>query len=66
MNMPVSTAGHTVRLMHGEAIGIGKTPIVARLSYLLVAAWMLGCARYAVAAPKPADTHELHGAVTAD
>ena len=65
MNMPVSTAGHTARLMHGEAIGIGKTPIVA-LSYLLVAAWMLGCARYAVAAREPADTHELHGAVTAD
>jgi AGZA family xanthine/uracil permease-like MFS transporter len=50
--------------MHGEAIGIGHTPVVA-LSYLLVASWLLGCARYAVTAPKPAEAHELHGAIPA-
>ena len=50
--------------MHGEAIGIGRTPVVA-LSYLLVASWLLGCARYAVTAPKPVEAHELHGAIPA-
>jgi AGZA family xanthine/uracil permease-like MFS transporter len=38
--------------MHGEAIGFGQTPLVA-LSYLIVAALLLGCARTATA-PKPA------------
>jgi AGZA family xanthine/uracil permease-like MFS transporter len=50
--------------MHGEAIGIGRTPVVA-LSYLLVASWLLGCARYAVTAPKPVEAHELRGAIPA-
>jgi adenine/guanine/hypoxanthine permease len=50
--------------MHGEAIGIGRTPVVA-LSYLFVAAWLLACARYAVAAPKPVEAHEVHGAIPA-
>ena len=38
--------------MHGEAIGIGRTPMVA-LAYLLVAGWLYGCARYSTA-PKTA------------
>jgi AGZA family xanthine/uracil permease-like MFS transporter len=50
--------------MHGEAIGIGRTPVAA-LSYLLVASWLLACARYAVTAPKPVEAHELHGTVPA-
>jgi len=50
--------------MHGEAIGIGRTPVVA-LSYLFVASWLLACARYAVAVPKPVEAHELHGAIPA-
>jgi AGZA family xanthine/uracil permease-like MFS transporter len=40
--------------MHGEAIGINQTPTVA-ISYLAVAAFLVGCAKYAavpaVAAP---------------
>jgi AGZA family xanthine/uracil permease-like MFS transporter len=44
--------------MHGEAIGIGQTPVVA-LSYLGVAGVLLGCAKFAVASPAPVhDTHE--------
>jgi adenine/guanine/hypoxanthine permease len=42
--------------MHGEAIGIGQTPAVA-LAYVLVAAFLYGCSRFAVAtlaAPHPA------------
>jgi AGZA family xanthine/uracil permease-like MFS transporter len=41
--------------MHGEAIGIGRSPAVA-LSYLSVATILLGCAKYAMvpaAAPAP-------------
>ena len=33
--------------MHGEAIGIGQTPIVA-VSYLAVAAVFVGCAKFLV------------------
>jgi AGZA family xanthine/uracil permease-like MFS transporter len=40
--------------MHGEAIGIAQTPLVA-VSYLGVAALLLGCARFAVVAPKPTE-----------
>jgi AGZA family xanthine/uracil permease-like MFS transporter len=47
--------------MHGEAIGIGQTPVVA-VSYLCVAAVLLGCAKFAVVEPKPAEV-EHHGAM---
>lgn len=46
--------------MHGEAIGIGQTPVVA-LAYLAVAGGLYGCARQAAvvahpaAVPEPAD-----------
>ncbi len=39
--------------MHGEAIGVGQTPTVA-VSYLMVAAILLGCAKFATT--KVADT----------
>jgi AGZA family xanthine/uracil permease-like MFS transporter len=43
--------------MHGEAIGIGQTPLVA-VSYLGVAAVMLGCAKFArVDAPASEGAH---------
>ncbi len=48
--------------IHGEAIGVGQTPLVA-ISYLGVAVILFGCAKYAAVAPKPAETagHEqLH------
>jgi len=32
--------------MHGEAIGVARTPMVA-LAYLLVAGWLYACAKYA-------------------
>jgi AGZA family xanthine/uracil permease-like MFS transporter len=38
--------------MHGEAIGIGQTPLVAT-SYLVVAGFLAGCAKFA-AVPAPA------------
>jgi adenine/guanine/hypoxanthine permease len=50
--------------IHGEAIGLGQTPLVA-ISYLGVAVILFGCAKYAVVAPKPAEMpgHEaLHAA----
>jgi adenine/guanine/hypoxanthine permease len=40
--------------MHGEAIGIGRTPAVAA-SYLVVAAFLAACAKYAVPASEPAE-----------
>jgi AGZA family xanthine/uracil permease-like MFS transporter len=44
--------------MHGEKIGIGESPVVA-VSYLIVAGVLAGCARFAVAAPAPAEVvHE--------
>ncbi len=48
--------------MHGEAIGIGQTPLVA-VSYLGVAGILLGCAKFATA---PAESESVvleHGAV---
>jgi AGZA family xanthine/uracil permease-like MFS transporter len=46
--------------MHGEAIGIAQTPLVA-LSYLGVAGVLYGCAKFAVASPAPlAHAHEHH------
>jgi AGZA family xanthine/uracil permease-like MFS transporter len=41
--------------IHGEAIGFGKSPLVA-LSYLLVAAVLYGCARFAVTSPATASS----------
>jgi AGZA family xanthine/uracil permease-like MFS transporter len=46
--------------MHGEAIGVGRTPLVA-LSYLAVAAILLGCAKFAtgtVSVPAPPLSHD--------
>jgi AGZA family xanthine/uracil permease-like MFS transporter len=46
--------------MHGEAIGVGQTPLVA-VSYLGVAAILLGCAKFAAvseASPAVALEHE--------
>jgi AGZA family xanthine/uracil permease-like MFS transporter len=52
--------------MHGEAIGIGESPVVA-VAYLGVAGILLGCAKYAPAtAPAPQPKHheeEMAGAV---
>jgi AGZA family xanthine/uracil permease-like MFS transporter len=43
--------------MHGEAIGIGESPVVAA-SYLLVAGALVGCAKFATAsAAAPAPVH---------
>jgi len=43
--------------MHGEAIGIGESPVVA-VSYLLVAGALVGCAKFATAsAAAPAPVH---------
>jgi AGZA family xanthine/uracil permease-like MFS transporter len=44
--------------MHGEAVGVGEhglgvTPSVA-FAYLLVAGFLMGCARYAKVEPRPA------------
>jgi adenine/guanine/hypoxanthine permease len=39
--------------MHGEAIGIGESPVMA-LSYLAVAGVLVGCARFASPASSPA------------
>jgi AGZA family xanthine/uracil permease-like MFS transporter len=43
--------------IHGEKIGFGQTPVVA-ISYLVVAAVLLYCAKFAVVAPK---TVEIEG-----
>jgi AGZA family xanthine/uracil permease-like MFS transporter len=43
--------------MHGEAIGIGQTPLVA-ISYLAVATILAACAKFAtVQAPAPVAEH---------
>jgi AGZA family xanthine/uracil permease-like MFS transporter len=47
--------------IHGEAIGIARSPAVA-VSYLLVAAILFGCARFAEVAPKPAEMPHLRRA----
>lgn len=52
-------------LMHAEAIGIAKSPMVA-LAYLAVAAGLYGCAKYATVTPKPAEHGEpAHGGAAA-
>jgi AGZA family xanthine/uracil permease-like MFS transporter len=48
--------------MHGEAIGVGQTPVVA-ISYLGIAIVLLGCAKFAQVAPKPAEIEHDHGAL---
>ncbi|HXF18717.1 MAG TPA: hypothetical protein VN496_17040 [Burkholderiales bacterium] len=48
--------------MHGEAIGFAQSPVVA-LAYLGIAGVMFGCARYAAAAPQPAQQVHPHGPV---
>ena len=50
--------------IHGEAIGVGQTPLVA-ISYLGVAAILFGCAKYSAVAPKQASMHEMHDARSA-
>src|SRR6185295_17177754 len=45
--------------MHGEAIGFAQSPVVA-LAYVGVAGVMFGCARYAAAAPQPAQQVHSH------
>ena len=49
--------------MHGEHIGFGQSPTVA-FSYLIVAAMVLLCAKYAQMAPKPQEQREEHKAET--
>ena len=51
--------------MHGEAIGIGRAPMVA-LAYLLVAGWLYGCARYSTASSPAPVRHAPPAAVPAD
>ncbi|MGB8355395.1 MAG: hypothetical protein WCD79_15970, partial [Chthoniobacteraceae bacterium] len=46
-------------LMHGEAIGIGQTPVVAA-SYLFVGIFLAGCAKFAIAS-EPATEEEETG-----
>jgi AGZA family xanthine/uracil permease-like MFS transporter len=50
-------------LMHGEAIGIGKSPTVA-ISYLIIAVFLFGCARFAKLAPATAEMLHGHGMET--
>lgn len=45
--------------MHGEAIGIGESPVVA-LSYVVVAGVLVGCARFA-SASAPSTLDDAHG-----
>jgi AGZA family xanthine/uracil permease-like MFS transporter len=40
--------------MHSEAIGFGKSPLVA-ISYLGVAAILFGCAKFSATASKPVE-----------
>ena len=47
--------------MHGEAIGIGQSPVIA-ISYLCVGAVLMGCARYATRDTE-ADTASIGGAL---
>src|SRR5579862_22149 len=45
--------------IHGEAIGIGRSPAVA-VSYLIISILLLACARYAEVVPNPVEV--AHGA----
>ncbi len=44
-------------LMHGEAVGFGQTPVVAA-SYLAVALFLTGCAKFATASEPAAEEEE--------
>jgi AGZA family xanthine/uracil permease-like MFS transporter len=46
--------------MHGEAIGVGQTPLVA-IGYLGVAGVLFACGRFTAQAPVPATEHPAHG-----
>jgi AGZA family xanthine/uracil permease-like MFS transporter len=46
-------------LIHSEAIGIGSSPAVA-VSYLGIAAFLFGCARFAKVAPQMAAMPHAH------
>jgi AGZA family xanthine/uracil permease-like MFS transporter len=50
-------------LIHGEALGIGKTPTVA-VAYLGVAVVLYICAKFATVTPKPAEIEHGHGMTT--
>jgi adenine/guanine/hypoxanthine permease len=50
--------------MHGEAIGIGESPVVA-LSYLVIAAGLMSYAKFGVTAAEAMKLPELHPAVEA-
>jgi len=47
-------------LMHGEQIGIAQSPVMTA-SYVMVSLVLLGCAKFAVVSPKPAEEDEMHG-----
>ena len=48
--------------MHGEAIGLGQSPLVA-IGYLGIAGLLFGCAKYATVAPKLSEISERHDAM---
>lgn len=48
--------------MHGEAIGLAKTPVVA-VAYLGVAAFLFGCAKLAPATQPAVEPSSEHGAI---
>jgi AGZA family xanthine/uracil permease-like MFS transporter len=48
--------------MHGEAIGVGQTPVVA-VAYLGAAGLLAACGKFAQVAPKPAELSHDHGAL---
>ncbi len=49
--------------IHGEAIGIARSPAVA-VSYLGIAAILFGCAKFAAVAPRPAEMPQGHAMST--
>jgi AGZA family xanthine/uracil permease-like MFS transporter len=46
-------------LIHSQAIGIDQSPVIA-FSYLTVAAFLYGCAKFAAFEPKHAEIHHPH------
>jgi adenine/guanine/hypoxanthine permease len=48
-------------LIHGEAIGIGESPVVAS-AYLMVAIVLAGCAKFATATAPVEEEEHVHGA----
>jgi len=45
--------------MHGEAIGVAQSPLVA-IGYLAIAGLLFGCAKYAAAVPKLSEMSDMH------